>query len=281
MDQGVPGQLQFAKGKFTTGPVLATFNPTYRTVVETDSSGYNTGGVLSQYNEKGELYPCAYFSKRNSPAECNYEIYDKELLVIVRCLEAWDAELRSCGEFRVITDHKNLEYFFSPRKLTERHVRWSLFLSWFNFKLIYRKGSANQRADALSRRDQDMPDDEDDRVKSRMMQLNIEKHLGKTVVAILRPAEEQPWEPYEKSDIWKEALKQDERYSKAVLCLKDRARRFPLYLQLKVGISECQLDAQDHILFRERRWVPDSEQLCISIIQAVHDSILTGHPGRE
>ncbi|EAA64859.1 hypothetical protein AN2027.2 [Aspergillus nidulans FGSC A4] len=109
------------KEKFITGPVLATFNPSYRTVVETDSSGYNTGGVLSQYNEKGELHPCAYFSKRNSPAECNYEIYDKELLAIVRCLEAWDAELRSCGEFQVITDHKNLEYFFSPRKLTERH----------------------------------------------------------------------------------------------------------------------------------------------------------------
>ncbi|CBF71484.1 uncharacterized protein ANIA_10846 [Aspergillus nidulans FGSC A4] len=159
------------KEKFITGPVLATFNPSYRTVVETDSSGYNTGGVLSQYNEKGELHPCAYFSKRNSPAECNYEIYDKELLAIVRCLEAWDAELRSCGEFQVITDHKNLEYFFSPRKLTERH--------------------------------------------------------------------------------------------------------------LKVGTSECQLDAQGYILFRGRRWVPGSEQLRTNIIQAAHDSMLTGHPGRE
>jgi hypothetical protein len=88
-------------------------------------------------------------------------------------------------------------------------------------------------------------------------------------------------EPYKKSDMWREALKQDERYSKAVLCLKDGARRFPPHLQLKVGISECQLDAQDHILFYGRRWVPDSEQLCISIIQAVHDSILTGHPGQE
>jgi hypothetical protein len=35
------------KEKFTTGPVLATFNPSYCMVVETDSSGYNTGGVLS------------------------------------------------------------------------------------------------------------------------------------------------------------------------------------------------------------------------------------------
>lgn len=269
------------KEKFITGPVLATFNPSYRTVVETDSSGYNTGGVLSQYNEKGELHPCAYFSKRNSPAECNYEIYDKELLAIVRCLEAWDAELRSCGEFQVITDHKNLEYFFSPRKLTERHVRWSLFLSRFNFKLVYRKGSANQRADALSRRDQDMPDDEDDRVKSRTMQLFSEKHLGKMVVATLQPTGEPPREPCEKGDMWKEALKQDKGYNEAIQCLKDGARKFPPHLQLKVGTSECQLDAQGYILFRGRRWVPGSEQLRTNIIQAAHDSMLTGHPGRE
>ncbi|CBF89606.1 hypothetical protein AN0376.2 [Aspergillus nidulans FGSC A4] len=269
------------KEKFITGPVLATFNPSYRTVVETDSSGYNTGGVLSQYNEKGELHPCAYFSKRNSPAECNYEIYDKELLAIVRCLEAWDAELRSCGEFQVITDHKNLEYFFSPRKLTERHVRWSLFLSRFNFKLVYRKGSANQRADALSRRDQDMPDDKDDRVKSRTMQLFSKKHLGKMVVATLQPTGEPPREPCEKGDMWKEALKQDKGYNGAIQCLKDGARKFPPHLQLKVGTSECQLDAQGYILFRGRRWVPGSEQLRTNIIQAAHDSMLTGHPGRE
>lgn len=42
------------------------------------------------------------------------EIYDKELLAVVRCLEAWDAELRSVPEFEVITDHKNLEYFYLP-----------------------------------------------------------------------------------------------------------------------------------------------------------------------
>ena len=53
------------------------------TVVETDSSGYNIGGVLSQYDDEGWLHPCAYFSKRNSPAECNYQIYDKELLAVV------------------------------------------------------------------------------------------------------------------------------------------------------------------------------------------------------
>jgi len=56
-------------------------------VVKADLSDYVTGGILSQYNEEGVLHPMAYFSKWLSPAECNYKIYDKELLAIIRCFE--------------------------------------------------------------------------------------------------------------------------------------------------------------------------------------------------
>lgn len=66
-----------------------------------------------QYENNGILRPCAYFSKKNSPAECNYEIYNKEMLAIVRCLEEWDAELRSVRDFQIRTNHKNLEYFIT------------------------------------------------------------------------------------------------------------------------------------------------------------------------
>jgi hypothetical protein len=55
--------------------------------MECDLSGYVTAGVLSQYDKNGILCPCAYFSKKNTLAECNYEIHDKELLAIVRGLE--------------------------------------------------------------------------------------------------------------------------------------------------------------------------------------------------
>ena len=117
------------KEKFSTEPVLLSFSPEHTTVVETDSLGYNIEGVLSQYNNEGWLHLYIYFSKRNSPAECNYQIYDKELLAVIQCLEAWDAKLQLVEKFKVVTDYKNLEYFFVPRKLTERHVQWSLFLS--------------------------------------------------------------------------------------------------------------------------------------------------------
>jgi hypothetical protein len=54
------------------------------------------------------LRPCAFISKKNLPAECNYPIYDKELLAIIKCLQEWDSELRSVESFKILTDYKAL-----------------------------------------------------------------------------------------------------------------------------------------------------------------------------
>jgi hypothetical protein len=72
---------------FITALILAQFNPEKETLLKADSSGWSVGGVISQYNEKRELHLCVYFLKKNSPAEYNYEIHDKELLAIIRCLK--------------------------------------------------------------------------------------------------------------------------------------------------------------------------------------------------
>jgi len=52
----------------------------------------------------------------------------------------------------VYTDHKNLEYFNTTKTLNHRQHRWAEFLQLFNFKVIYREGRLNEKADALSRR---------------------------------------------------------------------------------------------------------------------------------
>ena len=58
----------------------------------------------------------AYFSKKHSPAECNYKIYDKELMAIVRALEEWRPNLESAkGVGEVLSDHKNMEYFTTTK----------------------------------------------------------------------------------------------------------------------------------------------------------------------
>src|SRR5436190_23474007 len=144
------------KRSFTTAPVLAYFDYDRKTVLETDASDWASGGVLSQYDDEGSLRPVAYFSSKHSAAECNYEIYDKELLAIVKSLEEWRPELQgSASEFEILTDHKNLEYFTSTKVLNQRQVRWSEFLAQYNFRIIYRPESKAVRPDALSRRSHD------------------------------------------------------------------------------------------------------------------------------
>ena len=54
----------------------------------------------------------AYYLKKYTPAKSNYKIHNKELLVIIHCLKAWDTELRSVSKgFDIITDYKNIKYF--------------------------------------------------------------------------------------------------------------------------------------------------------------------------
>ena len=67
--------------------ILAHYKQDLRTIVETDSFDYVSSGVLSQLGKDELLYPIVFFSKNPNPVECNYEIYDKELLPIIRCFE--------------------------------------------------------------------------------------------------------------------------------------------------------------------------------------------------
>jgi len=86
------------------------------------------------------------------PPELNYDIHDKELLAIIRALEAFRHYLQGHPEsFEVWSDHNNLAYFCTKQKLSRRQVRWSLFLAEYNFSIIHKPGAFN-KADALSRR---------------------------------------------------------------------------------------------------------------------------------
>lgn len=64
------------------------------------------------------LTPVAYFSKKITLAECNYMIYNKELLTIVKSFEAWKLKLASVlvnQLIKMFTDHKNLKHFMTTK----------------------------------------------------------------------------------------------------------------------------------------------------------------------
>ncbi|SJL06600.1 uncharacterized protein ARMOST_09942 [Armillaria ostoyae] len=85
--------------------------------VEADTSNGAVGAVLSQEQE-GKWRPVAFMSKALTATECNYEIYDKELLAIMLALSEWRHYLMGAvKDIEIWTDHQNLQYFRKPQKL--------------------------------------------------------------------------------------------------------------------------------------------------------------------
>ncbi|EEB89418.1 hypothetical protein MPER_12483, partial [Moniliophthora perniciosa FA553] len=134
------------------GPITAIGGPRRPLRLELDASGYATGGVILQQLEDGLCHPVAYRSESRAPADRNYEIYDREMLAIIRALEDWRHYLEGLPEsFEIITDHQNLEYWRTAQDLSRRQARWSLWLSRFDFRLTHKPGKTNTQADPLSR----------------------------------------------------------------------------------------------------------------------------------
>ncbi len=138
---------------FSMAPILQQPDPQVPFVVEVDASTTGAGAVLSQlFGEPPRLQPCAYYSKKLTPAEQNYDIGNRELLAIKLALEEWRHWLEGANHpFTVITDRKNLQYLRQAKRLNPRQARWALFFTRFDFIITYQPGNRNCKADALSR----------------------------------------------------------------------------------------------------------------------------------
>ncbi len=75
------------KQQMTIVFVLKHFDSIREAILKTNFSNYVNDEVLSQYDDEDILHPMIFYSKNMILAECNYEIYDKELLIIIRCLK--------------------------------------------------------------------------------------------------------------------------------------------------------------------------------------------------
>jgi len=138
----------------TTAPVLVSPQDSEPFQVEVDSSDFATGVVLSQQSTTdGKWHPVAFYSKSLSSVEQNYEIHDKEMLAIIHMLEEWRHFLEGATHpVEIWTNHKNLEYFMTAKKLNCRQACWFLHLARFDFLLHHRPGCTMGKLDALSKR---------------------------------------------------------------------------------------------------------------------------------
>jgi len=83
----------------------------------------------------------------------DYKIHDKEMLAIIHVLEEWRHFLEGTTHpVEIWTNHKNLEYFMTAKKLNHRQACWSLHLARFDFLLHHCPRRTMGKLDALSRR---------------------------------------------------------------------------------------------------------------------------------
>jgi hypothetical protein len=111
--------FEMLKRWFTFATILRHFDPTLSTVMETDTSDFAIGAVLSQQVE-GRLHPVALHSRKiDKVLEINYEIHNKEMLAVVSGFKEWRRYLEGATRIQIIvyTDHKNLEYFSTTKVL--------------------------------------------------------------------------------------------------------------------------------------------------------------------
>jgi hypothetical protein len=125
------------KQVFSTTLILQYFDYDQEIIVDTNTSDYISASIILQYDDEGILYPVTFFSKKYTPAEYRYEIYNKELMAIIRAFQEWIPNLEGIFyPIQVLSNHKNLEYFMSMKLLNYWQSQWAEYLSYFNFNIV-------------------------------------------------------------------------------------------------------------------------------------------------
>ena len=81
------------KNKFIEKPILKIYRLELLIKVKIDLLDFILGVYIVQKHENKIQHPVAYYSKKLTPLELNYDIYNKELLAIVAVLKEWRAFL--------------------------------------------------------------------------------------------------------------------------------------------------------------------------------------------
>ncbi|XP_055910439.1 uncharacterized protein K02A2.6-like [Eupeodes corollae] len=134
--------------------MLVHYSPDKALGIVCDASSYGVGGVLFHIEKNGEERPIMFVSSTLSNAEKNYSQIEREALAVIFSVKRFHKYIYG-RKITIYSDHKPLENIFGDKKnnaiAAARLQRWALILSQYDYKIVYRKGSAMNNADALSR----------------------------------------------------------------------------------------------------------------------------------
>ncbi|KAL5612528.1 uncharacterized protein BROUX77_002684 [Berkeleyomyces rouxiae] len=252
------------KDLFCSEPILKHFDYLLDTVIETDASDRVISAVMSQYHptDKGLLlHPVAYFSQKMNPAQCNYGVGDKELLAIVESLKSWRFMVESLEKpVLVLTDHRNLAVLKQIPAMNRRQARWAMELSEYRYVITYRPGSLNSRADALTRRYEDLVSSSSEEDKELCAPIIPPENFIGTMSLV---------------DEVKIALSTDKWALDVISALRGQSTKPP-----DVDLSVCRLDNDGLLFVNDLLYLPN-EDLRVRALKNCHDIMPSGHPGQK
>lgn len=272
--------------------LIAHYDPTLPTRIETDASDFVAAGVYYQLHGN-KWRPVSFFSKTLNPAELNYEIHDKEMLAVILALANWDEMLIGVQEpFLIITDHRALEYFSTKRLLSARQARWTDILARYHFKITYRPGTENIIADTLTRKQEVLKTQKEKQIASRTLTL-LDPEV---VVAPMEPIPEtdpdlNPAETQDPNQIANQEQNQaesseprtfsDPQLIKDVLDANKTHDSLQEYRDRAASEdSPCSL-LDNQVTYHNRLIVPEVDNLRARLIHAAHVTPATAHPGQK
>ncbi len=245
--------------------ILRHFDQTHETILEINSFNYVNDEVLSQYDDEDVLHSIVFYSKNMSFAECNYEIYDKELLIIIWAFEHWWFKLKLTDiSIKMFIDHQALTSLMKDKELSRRQMRWVQKLADFNFKIMYQSDKQNIKINALTRWADFMSRDFDDErvwyqrttilTSNQMKIVDLEKNNDQS--------------------IYKQILETNEIDKNCTLLREAIARDETQYEDIK--LKNCW--TQNEILYHDSQlWVSFNELLQMNLIRKIYDQSSINH----
>jgi RNase H-like domain found in reverse transcriptase/Integrase zinc binding domain len=208
-----------------------------------------------------DRHPVAFLSKTFMETKRKYEIYNRELLGIIRALKEWRHYMQGFGHTTIVySDHKNLTYFQTAQKFNDRQARWSLYLSGFDLKLIHLPGTKMVQSDALSWRpdygmDEQMEEDKvvlPDNLFINLLDTELQERIlnGKELDLDVKNAIETLMEEGPTS-------------------LKNNLQDWKIE----------EIDGRKMIFFKGKNYIPKDLELRQDIVKMYHDHETAGHPG--